>query len=120
MAEVKEEKVEKVEIKSYATKNELLEFFALNRGKNFMVENEIRDIKTGELIGTENKIIYEKRVDLETKYIIERYDENLIYRPETNKDVVIIMKRITPDIDDDDFTVRTAKGSTKRPVNDLR
>lgn len=116
---MEEMKEEVVKIKGYAKKNKLIEFFALNRGKNFMVESEVRDLKTGELISIENKIIYEKRVDLETKYIIDRYDEDLIYRPK-GKGIAIVMKSITPDIDDDVFTIKTAKGSTKRPVNDLR
>lgn len=104
----------KVTFKTYGTKSQLLEGIALNRGKNFMVTSEVRDRKTGELIKEEHKPVYEKYVDSDMKYIIENYDENLVFYPESNKNIVIIMKEIKPDVEDDLFTVKTAKGSTKR------
>ena len=103
-----------VKYPTYGTKMKLLEGFALHRGKNFMVTSEIRDRETGELIDTEHKIIYEKYVGDEQKYIIENYNDNLVFFPESNKKIVIIMKEIKPDVEDDIFTVKTAKGSTKR------
>lgn len=118
MEEMKEEK--KVVIKGYGTKEQLLVHLAKNRGKNFMFEFEVIDVKTGDVVNVEQKIVYEKYVDLETKYIIDRYDEHLIYYPETNTNIAIVLKSITADIEDDDWTVKTAKGSTKRTVNDLR
>jgi hypothetical protein len=104
----------KVEFKTYGTKSALLEGIMKNRGKNFMITSEVRDRETGELIDTEHKIVYEKYVDSDMQYIIEKYDDNLVYYPESNKNIVIIMKEVKPNVDDDIFTVKTAKGSTKR------
>lgn len=103
-----------VKYPTYGTKTKLLEGIALNRGKNFMVTSEVRDRETGELIKIEQKPVYEKYVDSEMKYIISNYNDNLVFFPESNKKIVIIMKEIKPDVEDDIFTVRTAKGSTKR------
>ena len=107
-------KKEEVKYPTYGTKTMLLEGITLNRGKNFMVTSEIRDRKTGKLIDTEQKVIYEKYVDSDMKYIIEKYNDDLVFFPESNKDVVIIMKEIKPDVEDDIFTIKTAKGSTRR------
>ena len=107
-------KKEEVKYPTYGTKTMLLEGITLNRGKNFMVTSEIRDRKTGKLIDTEQKVIYEKYVDSDMKYIIANYNDDLVFFPESNKDVVIIMKEIKPDVEDDIFTIKTAKGSTKR------
>lgn len=100
--------------KTYGTKTLLMQGIALNRGKNFMVTSEVRDRKTGKLISEEQKIVYEKYVDSDLKYIIENYNDDLVFYPESNKNIVIIMKEIKPDVEDDVFTVKTAKGSTKR------
>lgn len=109
-----EVKEKKVEFKTYGTKSQLLEGVMRNRGKNFLITSEVRDRKTGELITIEQRPVYEKYVDSDMAYIIERYDENLVYYPNSNKNIVIIMKEIKPDVEDDIFTVKTAKGSTKR------
>ena len=107
-------KKEEVKYPTYGTKTKLLEGITLNRGKNFMVTSEIRDRKTGTLINVEQKVIYEKYVDSDMEYVIKHYNDNLVFFPESNKDIVIIMKEIKPDVEDDIFTVKTAKGSTKR------
>ena len=111
-------KSKKLEFKTYGTKTQLLEGIVRNRGKNFLIISEIVDRKTGELIDTEQKVVYEKYVDSDMEYIIKHYDDNLVFYPESNKDIVIIMKEIKPDVEDDIFTIKTAKGNTKRqPIN---
>lgn len=103
-----------VKFKTYGTKSQLLEGVMRNRGKNFLITSEVRDKETGDLIKTEQKIVYEKYVDSDMAYIIDKYDENLVYYPDSNKKIVIIMKEIKPDVEDDIFTIKTAKGNTKR------
>lgn len=103
---------------TYGTKQKFLEGIALNRGKNLLITSEVRKRDTGEFIKEEQRIVYEKYVDGDVKYIINHYDEDLVYYPEGNKEIVIIMKNVKPDVEDDIFTVKTAKGSTKRkPIN---
>lgn len=106
----------KVEFKTYGTKSQLLEGIMKNRGKNFMVISEVIDLETGEVIDTEHKVVYEKYVDSDIQYVIDNYNENLVYYPKTGagKKIAIVMKEVKPNVDDDIFTVKTAKGSTKR------
>lgn len=107
-----------IEFPSYGTKMQFLEGIARNRGKNLMITSEVYERKTGKLIKEEQRIVYEKYVDSDVNYIINHYNDNLIYFPESNKEIVIIMKNVKPDVEDDIFTVKTAKGSTKRtPIN---
>lgn len=109
---------EKVVYPTYGTKTKFLEGIALNRGKNLLITSEVRDRATGEFIKEEQRIVYEKYVDGDVEYVIKHYDDNLVYYPEGNKNIVIIMKNVKPDVEDDIFTVKTAKGSTKRkPIN---
>lgn len=103
---------------TYGTKTKFLEGIALNRGKNLLITNEVRKIDTGELINEEQRVVYEKYVDSDVQYILDNYNDDLVYYPEGNKEIVIIMKSVKPDVEDDIFTVKTAKGSTKRkPIN---
>ena len=112
------ENEKKVEFPSYGTKMQFLEGIARNRGKNLMITSEIYDRKTGKFIKEEQRIVYEKYVDSDVEYIINHYNDELIYSPDGNKDIVIVMKNVKPDVEDDIFTVKTAKGSTKRtPIN---
>ena len=101
-------------IKTYGTKSQLLEGVMKNRGKNFMIISEILDRDTKEVIDTEHKVVYEKYVDSDVQYIIDNYNDDLVYYPEGNKNIIIVMKEVKPNVDDDIFTVKTAKGSTKR------
>lgn len=101
-------------LKTYGTKHQLLEGIMKNRGKNFMITSEVRDRETGDFIKEEQKIVYEKYVDSDVQYIIDNYNDDLVFYPESNKKIVIIMKEVKPNVDDDIFTVKTAKGSTKR------
>ena len=103
---------------TYGTKSKFLEGIALNRGKNLLITSEVRERVTGKLIKEEQRVVYEKYVDSDVAYIINHYDDKLVYYPEGNKEIVIIMKSVKPDVEDDIFTVKTAKGSTKRkPIN---
>jgi hypothetical protein len=101
-------------IKTYGTKSQLLEGIMKNRGKNFMIISEILDRDTKEVVDTEHKVVYEKYVDSDIQYIIDNYNDDLVYYPKGNKNIIIVMKEVKPNVDDDIFTVKTAKGSTKR------
>lgn len=114
------ENEEKVKFKTYGTKQAFSEGILINRGKNLLIISEVRDRKTGELIKEEHKIVYEKYVQSTVEYCLKNYDDNMVYYPESNKEIVIIMKSVKPDVEDDIFTVKTAQGKTKREIIDLR
>ena len=117
--EVKKTEEKEITFPYYADKKDLLLGIQEYRGKNFLFISEVYDYTTGKLIKEEQKPVYEKYVDSTINRMMKLYNDKLQYHPK-DSNIVIVTKNVKPGIEDDLFSVKSAKGSTKRQVIDLR